>query len=455
MGKSKKVPHLDGHPSLDRPLFVQFCANEPSFFRESARLVAPYCDAVDLNLGCPQGIARKGNYGAFLQEKQTLVHDLIKSVSTAKESEVPIPVTAKIRILETPEATLAYAKNVLSAGATILTVHGRKREQKGHLTGLADWKAIRQLRDELPPETVLFANGNILTHDDLEKCLKATGADAVMSAEGALSDPAIFAKPPPTGTKNREYWRGHDGRGGWRVDGVMRRYVDILWKYCTESPPPVRRPLYMPDDDDSWFASLPEYTVGHVEEGPQRKKRKKESKSKHVTSPNLAAIQAHLFHLLRHFVTRHTDVRDMLAKLRSGNMEQVENILAAVEKKCAEGLSAYVKSSGRSWEEEEAALDRKTVSKLRGELGGGSNREAGQLVKEMQESGNGESSLEAVRKCRRPWWVCQPIIRPLPKEALATGGVQISKKKMQEMEQAQGETKKSDFTRKKIVDCRA
>ncbi|KAH7328556.1 hypothetical protein B0I35DRAFT_403901 [Stachybotrys elegans] len=394
-------PWLDGNPAIDRPLFVQFCANDPNFLLEAARHAAPYCDAVDLNLGCPQGIARKGHYGAFLQEDQDLIFRLINTL----HKELPVPVTAKIRILDNKEKTLAYAQNVLKAGASILTVHGRQRDQKGHLTGLADWKMIRFLRDSLPPETVLFANGNILQGADIEACLEATGADGIMSAEGNLSDPAIFAKPPPVGQEGREYWRGRDGRGGYRVDAVMRRYLDILHKYMLDSEPPKRRPLFIPGDDESWLAQS-EAAETEAEE-PQRKRVKRTKDTRIETSPNFSAMRPHLFHMLRHLVSKHTDVRDMLSRGRKDGLEDYESVLAAVERKVAEGLLEYERTEGRSFEEEMEALRQ---------------RDDGLPAE--------ESSLGAVRRCKLPWWVVQPIIRPLPKEALAKGAVRMSKKDM-------------------------
>jgi len=106
---------------------------------------------------------------------------------------------------------------------------------------------IRFLRDNLPRETVIFANGNILNSGDLEACLTATGADAVMSAEGNLSDPTIFAQPPKE-FNPREYWYGSDGKGGYRVDAVFRRYLDIIHRYSLDKEPPTRKPLYIPGD---------------------------------------------------------------------------------------------------------------------------------------------------------------------------------------------------------------
>ena len=299
---------LDGNPAIDRPLTVQFCANDPEEFLNAAKHVAPFCDAVDLNLGCPQGIARKGKYGAFLQEDQDLVVRLVKKL----HEELSVPVTAKIRILENKETTLAYAKKILDAGASILTVHGRQRDQKGHNTGLADWAMIHFLREELGKDVVLFANGNILQREDVDACLEQTGADGVMSAEGNLYDPAIFAEAPATGKEGREYWRGRDGKGGWRMDAVFRRYMDIIYKYVLEVPVPQRRPLYLPSDPEEIVEVKDE-----EEEGPPKKRQKKEKREK-ATSPNLLAMQAHSFHLLRSLVSKHHNVRDALARCRAG-----------------------------------------------------------------------------------------------------------------------------------------
>ncbi|EIT82953.1 hypothetical protein BDV35DRAFT_355010 [Aspergillus flavus] len=389
--KGDDTPYLDGNPAIDRPLFVQFCANNPDDFLEAARHVAPYCDAVDLNLGCPQGIARRGHYGAFLQEDWDLIYKLINKLHT----ELDVPVTAKFRIQETKEKTLEYAKMILSAGASIITLHGRTREQKGHNTGVADWSYIRYLRDNLPPETVIFANGNILNYDDLERCFEETGADGVMSAEGNLSDPSVFSKPPPVGSEGREYWRGRDGKGGYRIDAVFRRYLDIIYKYVLEQPVPERKPLYLPSDPEEPEQFIEPTAEEAEEEGPPKKKQKRD-KTKRPLSPSLGVMQGHLFQLLRPMVAKHTDVRDALARSRPGDMAAFEHALALTERAIKEGLKEYE-----------------------------------QFPERFETSPNQEltGSKATIAEYGRPWWVCQPHIRPLPEEALENGALTEKGKK--------------------------
>jgi len=367
-------PYLDGHPTHDRPLFVQFCANDPDVLLQAAQIVAPHCDAIDLNLGCPQGIAKKGHYGAYLQEEWDLISRMISHL----HNNLSVPVTAKIRILETKEKTLEYARVILCAGASIIAVHGRTREQKGHNTGLADWSVIRYLRDNLPTETVIFANGNILEHGDLHRCLKATGADGVMSAEANLHDPSIFSAITPPMDDRGEYWYTPSGLGGVRIDAVMRRYLDIVYIYVLNQRRPKRPVLYHPFQSQISDTSSSVMVVDSTQSVTIHRK---------DLSINLAAMQSHLFGLLRPLLSRHRHIRDALAKARAGDMGFYESILGMVEGVTKEGLIEYYSTGG---------------------------------------DGTFGSASSTLSNLNKPWWICQAYIRPLPSEALAKGAIKLS-----------------------------
>ncbi|WVZ78538.1 hypothetical protein U9M48_026233 [Paspalum notatum var. saurae] len=206
----------------DRPLFVQFCANDPDILLQAAKMVEPYCDYVDINFGCPQRIARRGNYGAFLMDNLPLVKSLVQNLS----ANLHVPVSVKIRIFPRLEDTLAYAKMLEEAGASLVAVHGRTRDEKDGKKFRADWDAIKAVKDSL--RVPVLANGNIRHMEDVRICLEHTGADGVLSAETLLENPALFA-----GYRTKEWKEDGDDNGDSGLDqaDLVIEYLKLCEKY--------------------------------------------------------------------------------------------------------------------------------------------------------------------------------------------------------------------------------
>jgi tRNA-dihydrouridine synthase 1 len=73
--------------------------------------------------------------------------ELLREIVSKLSQNLSIPVTCKIRILPRLADTLHLCRVLVEAGCSILTVHGRTKEQLQQLTGRADWDAIRAVRE--------------------------------------------------------------------------------------------------------------------------------------------------------------------------------------------------------------------------------------------------------------------------------------------------------------------
>jgi len=210
----------------DRPLVVQLTSRLPTpqaqlrAILAAGKVVEDKCDAVDINLGCPQRIAREGKFGAFMMLNTCLVGKIIKGLVDT----LSIPVFAKIRLLPTFKETLAFVQMLEENGCSLVAIHGRRKEDIKHREGPANLEMIRDIKSRVSIPIVL--NGNTQSYNDVLRNLKMTGCDGVMSATGLLRDPALFAESIDRHVKPSKL-------------SVLREYMELSRTY----PPPHRRSI--------------------------------------------------------------------------------------------------------------------------------------------------------------------------------------------------------------------
>ncbi|MEM6461640.1 MAG: tRNA dihydrouridine synthase DusB [Pseudomonadota bacterium] len=171
------------------PHVVQLAGCEAKWMHEAAIIAeARGADVIDINMGCPAKKVTGGYSGSALMRNPDHALELIEATVSA----VKVPVTVKMR-LGWDEGSInapMLASRAESAGAQMITVHGRTRSQ--FYKGKADWQAIRAVREEI--SVPLVANGDVETASDVKAILTASGADAVMIGRSAQGRPWLVGE---------------------------------------------------------------------------------------------------------------------------------------------------------------------------------------------------------------------------------------------------------------------
>lgn len=203
----------DIHPDIDNPSFVQFCGHDPELLLKAGKIVEDKAPCVDINLGCPQHIAKRGHYGSFLLEDT----DLVKKIAGYLANNLKCAVSCKIRLFKNNiNRSIELAKDLEKCGIKVLTVHGRTKEQNKEMTGSCNFDAIRAIKEVLTIPVI--SNGGLQDYDDIDKCFEYTKCDAVMSSEKLLENPFFF-------DKNRTIYN---------IDNVALEYLEIAERLNTD-----------------------------------------------------------------------------------------------------------------------------------------------------------------------------------------------------------------------------
>ena len=172
------------------PVGLQLFGSEPLMLQFAAEKLKDRPNVcIDLNMGCPVPKVVKHGEGSFLLTRPALAAELVRIVAATAGK----PVTVKMRIgfdEAHPVDPAAFALQMQEAGASLLSVHGRTREQ--YYSGKADWKTIKRIKEAL--DIPVAGNGDVFSAEDALRMLDETGCDLVMIARGALGNPWIFAE---------------------------------------------------------------------------------------------------------------------------------------------------------------------------------------------------------------------------------------------------------------------
>lgn len=172
----------------ERPISVQLVGSDSVMAAEATKIVEPYADIIDINLGCPERDILALHAGSFMIKHPDQIKKIVKPVIDNTNK----PVTAKIRIGwdENSINTLETVKILEDLGVCAIAIHARTTKQK--YTGKADWNEIKKAKEIA--KVPIIGNGDVFKPGTAKVMIEQTRCDFVMIGRGAIGNPFIFRR---------------------------------------------------------------------------------------------------------------------------------------------------------------------------------------------------------------------------------------------------------------------
>lgn len=205
----------------EQPMVAHIWGDNPDHFRQMSIGMAELgFKGIDLNMGCPvPNVAQRGKGSGLILHPEKAA----ELIQAAKAGGLPVSVKTRLGFHKLEEWR-DWLTHVLKQDIANLSIHLRTRDEMSKVD--AHWELIpeiKQLRDEIAPDTLLTINGDILDRQMGLELAEKYGIDGVMIGRGIFKNPFAFEKEPREHT-SEEY-----------LD-LLKLQIDLQDQYADQVP---------------------------------------------------------------------------------------------------------------------------------------------------------------------------------------------------------------------------
>lgn len=172
----------------EQPLIAQIWGHNPeNYYKTALELVEMGFVGIDINMGCPvKAVVKSGCGGGMIERPQEAV-EVIQAVQSAVQGRIPVSVKTRIG---TRQFTPEWIETILKQELAMFTIHLRTVKEQSLVA--AHWELmpqIKQLRDQISPNTRLVGNGDVMNRTHALELIEKYGIDGAMIGRGIFHDP--------------------------------------------------------------------------------------------------------------------------------------------------------------------------------------------------------------------------------------------------------------------------